>query len=85
MKLGMAMVMEDRAAYGFVGVRSIRDNVVLPNSNLYIKNGFIQKKKVADDVNKLIERLSIKAPGMETWWEPSAAETSRRWCSENGW
>jgi ABC-type sugar transport system ATPase subunit len=66
MKLGMAMVMEDRAAYGFVGVRSIRDNVVLPNSNLYIKNGFIQKKKVADDVNKLIERLSIKAPGMET-------------------
>ena len=66
MRYGIAMVTEDRATYGFVGVRSIKDNVILPNSHIYIKNGFIHKKTVVKDVNKTMEQLLIKAPSMNT-------------------
>ncbi len=66
MRYGIAMVTEDRATYGFVGVLSIKDNLVLPNSNMYIQRGFLQNDKVIKDTDNIMEQLSIKAPGIKT-------------------
>lgn len=63
---GIAMVTEDRAAYGFVGVRSIKDNVVLANNDLFTIHGVLNNKKIQQDVNRIFERLNIKANGIET-------------------
>ncbi|MGN8922100.1 sugar ABC transporter ATP-binding protein [Lachnospiraceae bacterium HCP28S3_F9] len=63
---GIAMVTEDRRTYGFVGVRSISDNVILANGDLFSKGGIWNKKKVNEEVNKICSRLSVKAPNVET-------------------
>lgn len=63
-RCGIAMVTEDRRTYGFVGVSSIRDNIKLPNGDLFAKNGFWHKEKVREKVNEICEGLSVKAPGM---------------------
>lgn len=65
-KNNIAMVTEDRAVYGFVGVRSIKDNIVLPNSDLYTKTGLLQLKKIEKGVTDIFQSLSIKAPGIDT-------------------
>ena len=59
---GIAMVTEDRRTYGFVGVRSISDNIILPNGDLFAKGGIWDKKKVQQEVAKICKRLSVKAP-----------------------
>lgn len=63
---GIAMVTEDRAAYGFVGVRSIRENVKLPNSDLFAKKGFWKSKEVDRSVKDICGKLSVKAPNTDT-------------------
>ncbi len=65
-KEGIAMVLEDRAVYGFVGVRSIKENIKLPNSDLYTKAGFWKKGKIDPDVEKISGELKIKAPNADT-------------------
>ena len=65
-KEGIAMVLEDRSVYGFVGVRSIKENIKLPNSDLYTKFGFWKKGKVDPDVEKISGELKIKAPNTDT-------------------
>ena len=47
------MVTEDRRTYGFVGVRSISDNIILPNGDLFAKGGIWDKKKVQQEVAKI--------------------------------
>lgn len=42
---GIAMVTEDRRYYGFVGVRSVKDNIILPNGDLFCRKGFWNTKK----------------------------------------
>jgi len=64
-KAGIAMVTEDRAGYGIVGIRSIEDNVILPNSDLYSENGILQRQKIKAGVKEIFDRLSIKATGIE--------------------
>lgn len=63
---GIAMVTEDRRSYGFVGVRSISDNVILPNGDLYSKHGFWNRKKLRKGVEEICGKISVKAPGTDT-------------------
>lgn len=63
---GIAMVTEDRATYGFVGVRSIKDNIVLANSDLFAKHGMLDGKQINRKVTDIYQRLSIKANDIET-------------------
>lgn len=65
-KAGIAMVTEDRASYGFVGVRSIKENIVLPNNDIFSKRGWLLKSKIKTRVEDIFQKLSIKAPGIET-------------------
>jgi ABC-type sugar transport system ATPase subunit len=65
-KAGIAMVTEDRASYGFVGVRSIKDNIILPNSDIFSKKGWLNKNKIQSLAGDIFKKLSIKAPGLET-------------------
>lgn len=65
-KEGIAMVLEDRSVYGFVGVRSIKENIKLPNSDLYTKAGFWKKGKIDPDVKKISGELKIKAQDADT-------------------
>lgn len=63
---GVAMATEDRASYGFVGVRSIRENIMLPNGDLFTRSGFWQKAKINEAVAKICRNLAVKAPDVET-------------------
>lgn len=63
---GIAMVTEDRASYGFVGVRSIKENIKLPNSDLYTNRGFWKEKEVDKDVEEICKRIAVKAPDSNT-------------------
>ena len=65
-KAGIAMVTEDRAAYGFVGVRSIRDNIILPSNDIFSKKGWLRKRKIQSLAGDIFKKLSIKAPGLGT-------------------
>lgn len=63
---GIAMVTEDRAGYGFVGVRSIKDNVVLANTDLFTNHGVLDNKKIQKDVTDIFDKLGIKANSIDT-------------------
>lgn len=63
---GIAMVTEDRASYGFVGVRSIKENVKLPNSDLFTDKGFWRDKEADQSVEEICRKLSVKAPNTDT-------------------
>ena len=65
-KAGIVMVTEDRRTYGFVGVRSISDNITFPNSNLFSKFGILIKKTIAKEVTRVCESLNVKAPNYQT-------------------
>ncbi|WP_334196086.1 sugar ABC transporter ATP-binding protein, partial [Muricomes intestini] len=65
-KNGIAMVTEDRRTYGFVGVRSVSDNVILPNGDIYAEKGIWNKKKINSGVDDICKKLSIKAPNTKT-------------------
>jgi ABC-type sugar transport system ATPase subunit len=65
-KSGIVMVPEDRGAFGFVGVRSIKDNMALPNLDIYSRFGVVRGPVLQNDVKAMAARLEIKAPGMET-------------------
>ncbi|MDD2972541.1 MAG: sugar ABC transporter ATP-binding protein [Lachnospiraceae bacterium] len=65
-KAGVAMITEDRAVYGFAGVRSIKENIKLPNGDLYTKFGFWKEKETAQNTKKICEKLRIKAPDINT-------------------
>ena len=56
---GIAMVNEDRRAYGLVLGRSIHHNVSLVNLKKYTK-GLIDDRKISKDVEKMRELLQIK-------------------------
>ncbi len=65
-KNGIAMVTEDRATYGFVRVRSIRDNIVLPNTDLFARHGILNRKAIRTSVTEICRKLSVKAAGIDT-------------------
>lgn len=65
-KNGIVMVSEDRRRYGIVGMRSIRENMVLPNMKLVSRAGILNHKKEAQITSEYFEKLNIKAPNDST-------------------
>lgn len=63
---GIAMITEDRGTYGFVGVRPIEDNIALPNLDFFAEKGWLNHKEIKKKSQNIFDRLSIKAPGIET-------------------
>ena len=59
------MVTEDRAIYGFVGGLSVKDNVVLPNTDMYAPGGVLNQKRIRKDVEDIREKISIKVPDID--------------------
>lgn len=64
-KAGIGMVTEDRATYGFVGGMSFKDNVTLPNCDMYAPNGFLKKDLIKKDVEAIRQKISVKVPNIE--------------------
>ena len=62
---GIGMVTEDRAIYGFVGGLSVKDNVVLPNTDMYAPGGVLNQKRIRKDVEDIREKISIKVPDID--------------------
>ena len=63
---GVAMVTEDRGSFGFVGVQSIKENIKLPNGDLFAKRGFWQEQKIEEAVSRICSKLAVKAPDTNT-------------------
>jgi len=63
---GIMMVSEDRKGEGLVIVRSVNDNISLPNLKSYVKGFFIDDKKVLEDTRIMIDKLAIKTPSPKT-------------------
>jgi ABC-type sugar transport system ATPase subunit len=65
-KRGIVMVPEDRALHGFVGVRSIIENIVLPNADIFSRFTLLHGPRIRSGVQDIVGQLAIKAPGIET-------------------
>lgn len=63
---GIMMVSEDRKGEGLVLIRSVIDNISLPNLDSYVRRLFIDDKKVVEDAQDMIEKLAIKTPSGKT-------------------
>nr|WP_122013618.1 sugar ABC transporter ATP-binding protein [Maliibacterium massiliense] len=63
---GLAMVTEDRRRYGVTTIHSIRENIALPNLDMFKSGPFMNGKKERRAVREYFDKLSIKAPSMET-------------------
>ena len=62
---GIAMCSEDRRRNGLVLIRSIRENVGLPNLHRYIYGGYLHQRKEATEINAQKNNLNIKTPSIE--------------------
>ncbi len=60
-KNGIGLIHEDRRGHSLVITRSIKNNVVLPIIDSYVKKGIYDSKKETKDVNKKMDELNIKA------------------------
>lgn len=65
-KNGIAMISEDRAVYGFVGLQSIRSNIALPNCDRFANKGFIKKGELEKESADICNVLHVKAPDLAT-------------------
>jgi inositol transport system ATP-binding protein len=63
---GIAMCSEDRRRYGLVLLRSVRENMGLPNLARYIYGGWLHKGKETADIQEQCRKLKIKTPSIET-------------------
>ena len=63
---GIAMVLEDRGIYGFAGVRSVRENIKIPNRDIYSRHGFWLKNVIDPSVDRICSELKVKAPSPDT-------------------
>ncbi len=63
--LGMGYVPSDRHRYGMVMSMSLSENILLKTSysKEWTKNGLIDRKKLNDKTNKIINDFKVKAPG----------------------
>jgi inositol transport system ATP-binding protein len=63
---GIAMCSEDRRRYGLVLIRSVRENIGLPNLKRYIYGGYLHRKKEKEEIDNQIRTLKLKTPSAET-------------------
>ena len=66
MRLGMAMLSEDRKRYGLVPVRDIKENVGLSSLRKFIHGGFLHRRMERDLVSSICSRMNVKTPTLET-------------------
>ncbi|MDR0584675.1 MAG: sugar ABC transporter ATP-binding protein [Treponema sp.] len=59
-KLGIAMVSEDRKLYGLVVNRSAHENISLVNIKKYIRKGFVRNKAIDEDAAAMKKLLDIR-------------------------
>ena len=57
---------EDRKKEGLVLMMSISDNISLPHINTFSKFGFVDHRRELQEVEKLTNRLRVKAPSIES-------------------
>lgn len=62
---GIAMCSEDRRRYGLILIRSVRENIGLPNLRRYIFKGFLHAKKEKKEICERCLSLKIKTPSIE--------------------
>ncbi len=63
---GIAMLSEDRRKYGLVLIRSVKENISLPNLKKFFKKGWLFKKKETDAVSAQCASLQVKAPSINS-------------------
>ena len=63
---GLAMCSEDRRRFGLVLIRSVRENIGLPNLARYFYGGRLHRKKEMAEINEQCQNLRIKTPSVET-------------------
>ena len=62
-KYGLAMVSEDRRQFGFVGCRSVKENIALSSlGDRLSKIGFLSAHAENDAVNKMVDLFRVKTP-----------------------
>ena len=64
-KEGIIMLSQDRKLEGLVLIRSIAENIGLPNLKRY-RGLFLNKKLEKQDAEQMKEKLSIKTPSVQT-------------------
>lgn len=62
---GIAMVNEDRRAYGLCLYRSISENISLPNLPVYQKGLILNKRREKEENGKYAEMLTVKAASLD--------------------
>ena len=60
------MLSEDRRRYGLMSVRSVRENISLPNLRQFIYRGRLHGLKETKVVSDICARLNVKAPSLGT-------------------
>jgi ABC-type sugar transport system ATPase subunit len=61
---GIAMVTEDRATYGFIGVMSVSDNILLPNTDRFAPKFFIREKEARKASEEISSKINVKTPSV---------------------
>ena len=62
----IAMLSEDRRRYGLVSVRSVRENMSLPNLRQFIYRGRLHGLKETKVISDICTRLNVKTPSLAT-------------------
>lgn len=63
-RLGLALLTEDRKLTGLFLNAMVRDNMVIANMKQYGRGMFIDSRKIASDCEKMREQLRIKTPSL---------------------
>jgi inositol transport system ATP-binding protein len=63
---GVVMLSEDRKRYGLVQVRSIGENVGLPNLSQFIRGGYLHRQEERQLIGRICDRMRVKAPTLDT-------------------
>lgn len=62
---GICYLSEDRKRYGLLLIKSVAQNIALSSLKNYIKNGFIDDRKIEKDSIKVNKKIKIKTPSMQ--------------------
>ncbi len=64
-KHGIAFVTEDRKLTGIFPDLSIKDNIIMPDVDNYLKNGLLNRKKIKENCQSQREAIAIKTPTLD--------------------
>lgn len=65
LKNGIVAIPKERRIEGIIGIRSVGENITIASLNRLKKGIVLSKKRIAEDGNKWIERLSIKCRSVD--------------------